>query len=69
MLTKEKEAMVRAARNLQGSMLIEAVKEWKRGDLSDKDLLESAGMAVQGVIDIVKALEPKVKPSDKELTL
>lgn len=59
MLTKEKEAMVKAARNLHGSMLIEWVKGWKRGELDNAGLLIAAKTAVDSVEEVAKSLENK----------
>jgi hypothetical protein len=58
MLTKEKEAMVRAARNLHGSMLIDRIKAWKRGELKDDGVILATQLAVKNVADVAKSLEP-----------
>lgn len=63
MLTKEKEAMVRAARNLRGAMLIESVKCWRRGEIDDAGLEQAAKDAVKGVKDVAASLEPRASSS------
>lgn len=63
MQTKEKEIMMRAARNLHGTMLIEKVKCWRRGEIGDSEVEAASKNALQAVKDVERMLEPEEKPA------
>lgn len=63
MQTKEKEVMMRAARSLHGTMLIEKVKCWRRGEIGDAEVALAAKNALQAVKDVEIMLDPPEEPA------
>jgi hypothetical protein len=52
-----REALAKAARNVQATLLIQEVRDWRDGRLSDEKLVE----AVRGSIAAVNEILEKVK--------
>lgn len=66
MLTKERERLARAARDLHGSALIEKIKAWKRGELDDSALARECDAAVGGVKALTAVFDDGQKPAAKK---
>lgn len=66
MLIKEYERLLRTARDLRGSMLLETVKAWRKGEVTDETLLEDARTTVEGVKAVRAQLDALTPPEPEQ---